>query len=84
MSGKQSALHNKIAGEIVKSIINPVAESGGNIGDVMILTESVLVGVALACIRFGGDEAVLELMFTRAAKRLADIRLSGIQADGSA
>lgn len=52
--------------------------------DVMVLTESVLVGVALACVRLGGDERVLDVIFERARERLAEIRLKDIQTEGHA
>ena len=70
-----ATLHNKKAGEIVTSIILPVMQAGGALPNVMVLTESVLVGVALACIKLGGDDKVLGLMFERAQQRLAEIRL---------
>lgn len=59
---KQAALHNRLAGQIAASIIKPVLEAGGTTTDVMVLTESVITGVALACIKLGGDERVLDLM----------------------
>lgn len=85
MSGAdaQTDLHNRLAGEIVASIVRPVYDAGGGPTDVMVLTESVLVGVALACIRLGGDDTVLDVMFERAKKRLAEIRLGGLPAAGS-
>lgn len=79
----QAELHNQIAGQIVASIIRPVVESGGSTADVMILTESVVTGVALACIKLGGDERVLDVVFERAKERLATLRLSGIEAQGN-
>jgi hypothetical protein len=78
------AVHNDQVGKIVTGIVKPVLSAGGSTTDVMILTESVLVGVALACIKFGGDEKVLDLMFGRAKERLAEIRLSEIKTEGCA
>ena len=80
----QAELHNRMAGEIVKSIVAPVIRSGGGMPQVMVLTESVLVGVALACIRLGGDNRVLDTMVENARLRLAEIRLKDINTGGSA
>lgn len=79
----QSELHNRLAGEIVASIVRPIMTSGGSTEAVMVLTESVLVGVALACIKLGGDEKVLDVMVDAAKKRLAEIRLKDIPTGGS-
>ena len=80
----QSELHNQLAGQIVASIVKPVIENGGETTDVMVLTESVVVGVALACIKLGGDERVLDVIFDRAKDRLAELRLTGIATQGTA
>lgn len=80
----QSELHNRLAGEIVASIVRPIMTSGGSTEAVMVLTESVLVGVALACIKLGGDEKVLDVMLERARQRLAEIRLKDIETKGRA
>ena len=64
-------------------IVKPPIEAGGGIIDVMVLTESVLVGVALVCIKFGRDNTVLDVMFEAAKNRLAEIRLRDIPTGGS-
>jgi len=76
-------LHNEMAGELVKAIVKPIINGGGTIPQVMVLTESVLVGVALACIRLGGDEKVLDTMVDAAKNRLAEIRLKDIETKGN-
>ncbi len=78
----QNELHNRLAGQIVASIVRPPIEAGGAYTDVMILAESVLVGVALACIKLGGDNVVLDVMFERAKERLSEIRLGDIEPAG--
>lgn len=77
-------LHNRLAGEIVASIVRPVISAGGTPVQIMVLTESVLVGVAQACIRLGGDNKVLDIMVERARQRLAEIRLGNIDPAGRA
>lgn len=77
-----SALHNKMAGEIVSRIVRDTLAAGGTVPTVMVLTESVLVGVALACIKLGGDEKVLDVMVDSAKARLAEIRLRDIATAG--
>ncbi len=80
----QSELHNALAGPVVASIVRPVIEAGGEPSDVMVLAESVIVGVALACIKLGGDDRVLDIMFERAKERLAELRLKDIKTAGNA
>lgn len=79
----QGELHNRLAGQIVASIVKPVIESGGSMIDVMILLESVIVGVSLAAIKFGGDEKILDLTMKRARERLAEIRLGNVETKGT-
>lgn len=80
----QVDVHNAVAGRLVKAIVGSVFTSGGSVTDVMVMTESVLTGVALACIKFGGDELVLDAIVDRARQRLAEIRLGDIAPGGSA
>ncbi len=80
----QADLHNKLAGEIVISIVKPILSSGGSWTDVMVLTESVLVGVCLAGVKLGGDEKMLDIMTRNVRKRMAEIRLTDIETMGSA
>lgn len=75
-----TAHHNRMAGMIVRMLIGDGTDPSG----IMVLTESVLVGVALATIRLGGDEAVLGLIFERARARLAELRLGDIKTEGRA
>jgi hypothetical protein len=77
-----AALHNKLAGAIAAEIIRPVLADGGDVTEIMVLTESVVVGIALACIKLGGDEKVLDSMFEAAKVRLAELRLKDIETAG--
>lgn len=76
-------VHNDVAGKIVKDIVAGTLNAGGDNKDVMVLTESVIVGVALAVIKLGGDEKVLDIMFDAAKARLAELRLKDIQTAGN-
>lgn len=84
MTDTQADLHNRLAGQIVASIVRPPIEAGGDITDVMVLTESVLAGVILTVVRPGGDEVVLDVLFANVKRRLAEIRLGRIETGGSA
>jgi hypothetical protein len=75
-------LHNRLAGEIVTSIVRPVIANGGSMQEVLVLTESVLVGVSLACVRLGGDDKMLDVMVEGARRRLAEIRQRDIETEG--
>lgn len=79
---KASEMHSKLAGPIVASIVKPVLQSGGTPEEICVLTESVLVGVALMIVSLGGDEIVIDTMTKRAKERLAEIRLKDIQTEG--
>jgi hypothetical protein len=81
---RSTEIHNLLAREIVSRIVKGVLENGGSSVDVMVLTETVLVGVALTCIRLGGDDRVLDTMIDGARKRLAEIRLLDVQPGGTA
>lgn len=78
----QAELHNRLAGQIVSQVVGTPIAAGGRVSDVMVLTESVLVGVALACIKLGGDEKVLDLLFEQAKQRLAEARLRDLAPEG--
>lgn len=80
----QRELHNRLAGEIVKSIVKPPLEAGGTMIDVMVLLESVVVGVVLAGVKLGGDEKVLDKLVEGAKQRLAEMRLGGAPTGGAA
>ncbi len=80
----QTKLHNELAGQIVAQIVRGPIAAGGTTADVLVLAESVLVGVALATIKLGGDDKVLDVIFERARARLAELRLKDIPTAGSA
>ncbi len=70
-TGTQTELHNRIAGQIVASIVKPPLEAGGGPTDVLVLLESVIFGVVLAIVKLGGDEVVLDAVMKRVKGRLA-------------
>ncbi len=82
MSEQQRELHNRLAGEIVKSIVKPLLETGGTTTDVLILLESVVTGVYAACVRLGGDPPVWSVMSERIEERLAEMRLKDLPPAG--
>lgn len=80
----QAELHNEIAGQIVASIVKPPIEAGGDFVDVLVLLESVIMGVMLATARLGGDELLLDKVVERVKERLAEQRLGGMEMAGRA
>lgn len=78
----QSALHNRLAGQIVASIVKPPLEAGGQFTDVLVLLESVIVGVLLMGVKLGGDEIVFDSLMERVKGRLAELRLKDIKTEG--
>jgi hypothetical protein len=51
--------------------------------DVMMLCESVLVGVLLECFKLGDDVKMLDLIVGRVKERLAKARLEDLETKGS-
>lgn len=80
----QSDLHNRLAGQIVASIVRPPLETGGSETDVLILLESVILGVMLAVVKLGGDVVVLDTVIERVKERLAEQRLANLPTSGEA
>jgi hypothetical protein len=52
-------LQNRLAKQIVLQIVNEPITAGRTMSDVMMLCESVLVGVVLGCFQLGSDVKVL-------------------------
>lgn len=78
----QHEIHNRIAGEIVKQIVRPPLEAGGEFTDVLVVLESVILGVMLVGVKLGGDEIVLDKVMEGVKARLAEQRLGGIEPAG--
>jgi hypothetical protein len=53
-------IHNRDVGEIVRAIIKPTLDAGGEFTDVLVMLESVILGVMLFAVKTGGDELVLD------------------------
>lgn len=80
----QNEIHNRIAGQIVASIVKPPLEAGGEFTDVLVVLESVIVGVVLMGVKLGGDDKVLDVVIERVRERLAKERLGKIDPAGRA
>lgn len=77
-------LHNHQAKQIVSMIVHEQLAAGGTVSDIMLLCESVLVGVVLACFQLGSDERALDAIVSRVKERLARARLEDLKMRGSA
>lgn len=76
-------LHNRVARQVVAQIINETKAAGGSYSDLLVICESVLVGVVVECFRLGHDSKVIDLVFTAAKDRLARVRLEDLDAKGT-
>jgi hypothetical protein len=76
-------LHNRLAKHIVSQIVSEPIAAGGTMSDVMMLCESVLVGVVLGCFQHGSDVKAFDLIVSRVKERLAKIRLEDLETKGS-
>ncbi len=90
MSGKSrlndeaaTELHNRLAKQIVEQIVKEPIAAGGTMSDVMLLCESVLVGVVLGCFQLGSDVKVLDSIVGRVKERLAQVRLEDLEMKGN-
>ena len=76
-------LHNRLAKQIVAQIVNEPIAAGGTMSHVMMLCESVLVGVVLGCFQLGSDVKALDLIVGRVKERLAKVRSEELETKGS-
>jgi hypothetical protein len=75
-------LHNRVPKQIVAEILNETRAAGGSYSDLLLICESVLVGLVVECFRLGHDAKVLDLLFTATKARLAKVRLEDLEAKG--
>ena len=78
MSAK-AELHNKVSADALKAIVKPVIESGGSWSEVLVVLESVNVGVLLAVAemeKWSADhtQAYERAMSTAVRHRLQDLQ----------
>ncbi|MBI5111340.1 MAG: hypothetical protein HZA68_05110 [Rhodovulum sp.] len=71
----QEDLHDTLVGPIVRAILCTPLEYGGTTHDVLVILESVIVGVMFAGVRQSGDEIIIDALATNAKQRLAALRL---------
>lgn len=71
----QAELHNQLAPELIRTIVRRPLDSSGDLTDVAVLTESVLIGVVDAMIALGAPADVLDLIHVNAKHRQAQLRL---------
>jgi len=76
-------LHNRLAKKIIHEIVHEPIAAGGRMSDIMMLCESVLVGVMIECFQLGSDVKMLDIIVGRVKERLAKVRLEDIEIKGS-
>lgn len=69
----QSDLHNQIVGPIVSSIVKPPIEAGGSVTDVMVVLESVVLGVMIATGRLGMSSEAVDVLAKAVKRRLCEV-----------
>ncbi len=75
-------LHNRLAIQIVTQIVNEPIDAGRTVSGVMMLCESILVGVVLGVFQLGSDVKALDAIVSRVKERLAIIRLEDLEIKG--
>ena len=83
-STEQRIIHNFLSGRIVKSIVRTPLDAGGGKTEVLVLLESVILGVILAIAKLDDAEIVLDIVVEGVKERLAEIRLKDINTVGEA
>jgi hypothetical protein len=78
----RAELHNRLAKQIILQIVNEPIAAGGTMSDVMMLCESILVGVVLGCFQLGSDVKAFDAIVTRVKERLAKVRLEDLETKG--
>lgn len=76
-------LHNRLIEKIVRTMVEEPIAAGGTMSDIMMLCESVLVGVMVQCFQLGSDVKMLDVIVGRVKERLAKVRLEGIETKGT-
>jgi hypothetical protein len=77
-----ATLHNHLIVQLMPLVVERPIESGGTVWDVMLLCESLLVGIALKFFPEGGDKQMLEALTTRVVERLGKARLDAAEIQG--
>lgn len=81
----QTELHNKLAGDVVKTIVKTPLEAGGQMSDALVILESVVLGVVLVATKYGYPEDVtLDELTKHVRERLDELRLAAVKTLGSA
>lgn len=82
MTQAAHAVHQKIVPDIVATIISSVQSVGGDPLDMLIILESVIVGVLAIITKEDGEAHVMEEVTEGVLKRIPEIRLSMARAGG--
>ena len=78
------AIHNRIADDIMKLMLEPITDHEGDYTDVLLLLESIITGIVLGIVKEGSEETVLDKVVETTKKRMAMIRLSEAAPHGNA
>jgi hypothetical protein len=84
------AFSNRLAEEVVFKIVNDTLNRGGAASDILIVCESVVVGLIFACLEPydatatpGAPERLLVALTTRLKERLVEISREGLSSSRS-
>jgi hypothetical protein len=81
-------IHNKNAGLIVKAIVKPMLEAGGEFTDILVLLETIVAGVMIVAVKSEtsdvGDDEVLDALVEGVRERLKEMRLAHAKPKGHA
>lgn len=82
MTGNEkSKLHNRLSQQIL-FLLGEAIQQDMKVTEMLVIWESVTLGVVLATVKLGGDEAILDEMMKHVKERLALARLGNIETKG--
>lgn len=70
------AVHQEIVPAIVTTIVSSVRAAGGGPIDMLVILESIIVGVLVMTTKVGGEEHVMEEVTKGVLSRVAELRLT--------
>jgi hypothetical protein len=79
---KMADLHNAQVKKAYDLIVSDTLRAGGDATDILVMMESLLLGVIMTSVKLGGDEKILDTMVEGVKKRLAEKRLGDLPTAG--
>lgn len=80
----RAEVHNKLATELVKTIARTCGGPNNDPRDMLVVAESIVVGIILLSMKPGSEEKATQIMMRNVVERAKQIRALARPAEGSA